>query len=39
MNDKDSGFQNIISILGLVAAFIAAIIPLFGQSELDKYFL
>lgn len=39
MNDKDSSFQNIISILGLVAAFIAAIIPLFGQSELDKYFV
>lgn len=39
MNDKDSNFQNIISILGLVAAFIAAIIPLFSQSELDKYFV
>ena len=39
MNDKDSSFQNIISILGLVAAFIAAIIPLSGQSELDKYFV
>ena len=39
MENKDSNFQNIISILGLIAAFIAAIIPLFGQSELDKYFV
>ena len=37
MNDKDSSFQNIISILGLVAAFIAAMVPLFSQSELSKY--
>ncbi len=39
MNDKDSSFQNIISILGLVAAFIAAMVPLFSQSELSKYFI
>lgn len=39
MNEKDSNFQNIVSILGLIAAFIAAVIPLFGQSELDKYFI
>lgn len=39
MNEKDSNFQNIISILGLIAAFIAAAVPLFGQSELNKYFI
>lgn len=39
MNEKDSNFQNIVSILGLIAAFIAAVIPLFGQSELNKYFI
>lgn len=39
MNEKDSNFQNIVSILGLIAAFIAAAIPLFGRSELNKYFI
>lgn len=39
MNDKDSSFQNIISILGLVAAFITAMIPLFSQSELGRFFV
>ena len=39
MSEKDSNFQNIVSILGLIAAFIAAVIPLFGQSELNKYFI
>lgn len=39
MNDKDSSFQNVISILGLVAAFITAMIPLFSQSELGRFFV
>lgn len=39
MNDKDSSFQNIISILGLVAAFITAMVPLFSQSELGRFFV
>ena len=39
MENKDSSFQNIISILGLVAAFITAIVPLFSQSELGKFFV